>query len=152
MKCALPFFSSRLFNLCWSRICIPLCSKLWYCEVEVFFLPSSLVELLRIYLQLFLRQHFSHSLQKKPAIYSLVCLARSLLLTTCSFIVQTSQQFDNFFWTEWPEDHKNRCLSSSTNSVRPHFRERVEKTKENATETKIAVSYTHLTLPTNREV
>ena len=28
-------------------------------------------------------------------------------------------------------------LSSSTNSVRIHFRERVEKTKENATKTKI---------------
>ena len=39
--------------------------------------------------------------------------------------------------TKWTEYLKNRCLSSSTNSVRLHFRERVEKTKENATETKI---------------
>ena len=30
-----------------------------------------------------------------------------------------------------PEDNKNRCLSSSTNSVGLHFHEGVEKTKEN---------------------
>ena len=34
------FFSSRLFNPCLSYIFIPLCSKLWYCEVEVFFFTS----------------------------------------------------------------------------------------------------------------
>ena len=34
--------------------------------------------------------------------------------------------------TKCTEYRKNRCLSSSTNSVRLHFRERVEKTKENA--------------------
>ena len=39
--------------------------------------------------------------------------------------------------TKWTEYHKNRYLSSSTNSVRLHFRERVEKTKENAKKTKI---------------
>ena len=39
--------------------------------------------------------------------------------------------------TKSTEYLKNRCLSSSTNSVRLHFRERVEKTKENATKTKI---------------
>ena len=33
--------------------------------------------------------------------------------------------------TEWPEDRKNRCLSVSTNSAGPHFRERVQKIKEN---------------------
>ena len=37
--------------------------------------------------------------------------------------------------TKSTEYLKNRCLSSSTNSVRLHFRERVEKTKENATKT-----------------
>ena len=42
-----------------------------------------------------------------------------------------------FFWTEWPEDHKNRCLSSSTNSVGLHFHEGVEKMKENDKNTKI---------------
>ena len=39
--------------------------------------------------------------------------------------------------TKWTEYRKNRCLSSRTNSVRLHFRERVEKTKENAKKTKI---------------
>ena len=39
--------------------------------------------------------------------------------------------------TKWIEYRKNRCLSSSTHSVRLHFRERVEKTKENAKKTKI---------------
>ena len=41
-----------------------------------------------------------------------------------------------FFWTEWPENHKNRCLSSSTNSVDLHFHEGVEKIKENVKNTK----------------
>ena len=41
-----------------------------------------------------------------------------------------------FFWTEWPEDHKNRCLSSSTNSASLHFHEGVEKIKENVKNTK----------------
>ena len=50
-----------------------------------------------------------------------------------------SDFFNNltFFWTEWPEDHKNRCLSSSTNSVGLHFHEGVEKMKENDKNTKI---------------
>ena len=34
------------------------------------------------------------------------------------------------------EDHKNRCLSSSTNSVGLHFYEGVEKIKENDKNTK----------------
>ena len=39
--------------------------------------------------------------------------------------------------TKWTKYRINRCLSSSTNSVRLHFRERVEKTKENAKKAKI---------------
>ena len=39
--------------------------------------------------------------------------------------------------TKWTEYRKNRCLSSGTNSVRLHFRERGKKTKENAKKTKI---------------
>ena len=38
-----------------------------------------------------------------------------------------------FFLTEWPEDHKNRCRRSSTNSVGLHFHEGVEQIKENIT-------------------
>ena len=41
------------------------------------------------------------------------------------------------FWTEWPEDHKNRCLISSTNSALLHFHEGVEKIKENVKNIKI---------------
>ena len=41
------------------------------------------------------------------------------------------------FFTEWPEDHKNRCLSSSTNIVGLYFHEGVEKIKENYKNTKI---------------
>ena len=69
--------------------------------------------------------------------HSLVCLLRSLLLTTCSVIVQTSSTIWQFFFTEWLEDHTNRCLSSSTNSVGLHFHEGVEKIKENDKNTKI---------------
>ena len=75
--------------------------------------------------------NISHTVCEKTAIHSLVCLLRSLLLTTCSVIVQTSSTIWQFFLTEWPEDHKNRCLSSSTNSVGLHFHEGVEKIKEN---------------------
>ena len=42
-----------------------------------------------------------------------------------------------FFSTKWPEDLKNRCLSSITNSVGLHFHEGVEKMKENDKNTKI---------------
>ena len=61
--------------------------------------------------------NISHTVCEKTAIHSLVCLLRSLLLTTCSVIVQTSSTIWQFFRTEWPEDHKCRCLSWSTNSV-----------------------------------
>ena len=70
--------------------------------------------------------------KKKPAIYSLVCLVRSLLLTTCSLIVWTSSTIWQFFLTKWTKYRKNRCLSSNANSLNLYFRERVEKTKENA--------------------
>ena len=59
-------------------------------------------------------------------------------MTTCFLIVQTSSTISQFlFWTEWPEDHKNRCLSSSTNSVGLHFHEGVEKIKEKVKNAKI---------------
>ena len=58
-------------------------------------------------------------------------------MTTCLVIVQTSSTIWPFFLAKWPEDHKNRCLSSSTNSVGLHFHEGVEKIKENDKNTKI---------------
>ena len=82
--------------------------------------------------------NISHTVCEKTAIHSLVCLLRSLLLTTFSVIVQTSSTIWRFcFSSEWPEDHKNRCLSSSKNSVGLHFHEGVEKIKENDKNTKI---------------
>ena len=41
---------------------------------------------------------FTQFVKKKPAIYSLVCIVRSLLLTTCSLIVQTSSTIWQFLW------------------------------------------------------
>ena len=41
---------------------------------------------------------FTQFVKKKPAIYSLVCLVRSLLLTTCSLIVHTSSAIWQFLW------------------------------------------------------
>ena len=68
--------------------------------------------------------------QKKTSIHSLVCLLKSLLLTTCSLIsFRLVQQFSNY--------RKNRCLSVSANSAGLHFRERVQKIKENGKKTKI---------------
>ena len=50
----------------------------------------------------------------------------------------TSDLFNNLAisLTKCPEYRKHRCLSSSTNSVRLHFHERVEKIKENGRNTK----------------
>ena len=43
--------------------------------------------------------NISHTVCEKTAIHSLVCLLRSLLLTTCSVIVQTSSTiWQVFFW------------------------------------------------------
>ena len=41
------------------------------------------------------------------------------------------------FLTEWPEDRKNKCLSSSTNTESVHFHEREEKINENSNNTKV---------------
>ena len=81
--------------------------------------------------------NISHTFCEKTAIHSLVCLLRSSLLITCSVIVQTSSTIWQIWGGEWPEDHKNRCLISSTNSVGLHFHEGVEKIKENDKNTKI---------------
>ena len=81
--------------------------------------------------------NISQTFCEKTAIHSLVCLLRSLLLTTCSVIVQTSSTIWQFFLTEWPEDYKNRCLSSSRNIEGLYFHEGVEKRKEKDKNTKI---------------
>ena len=123
MKCAPPF-SLQGFPTFWITYPCTVVLKTLIHIVNC----ESFVELLRIYLQLF-GQLLSHSLWKKTAIHSLVNFLRSLLLTTCSVIVQTSSKIWQLPLTERPEDHKNRCLSSSTNSVSLHFYEGVDEIK-----------------------
>ena len=48
-------------------------------------------------------------------------LGLSLLLTICPLIVQSLFNSLAISLTAWPEDCKNRCLSSSTNRVGPSF-------------------------------
>ena len=48
-----------------------------------------------------------------------------------TYIVHTLVNSLTISLTEWPENQKNRCLSFSANSVGLHFRDRVEKIKEN---------------------
>ena len=129
------FFSSRLSNPCWSYILIPLCSKLWYCEVEAFFtfLPSRLItHILTAFSITFLThlQKVGHTL--------LGLSSKSFTFDHLfTYIIQTSVNSLTISLTEWPENQKNRCLSFSANSVGLHFRDRVEKIKENGKKTKI---------------
>ena len=109
MKCAPPFFSSRLFNLCWSHISIPLCSKLWYCEVEVFFLPCRLVELLRIYNTYSFFDNNFHTVCKKTGHLLLGLSCR--VFTFDHLFSHRSDFFNNLTisLTKWTEYLKNRC-------------------------------------------
>ena len=54
-----------------------------------------------------------------------------------TYIIKTLVNSLTMSLTEWPENQKNRCLSFSANSVGLHFRDRVEKIKENGKNTKI---------------
>ena len=81
--------------------------------------------------------NISHTVCDKTAMHSLVCLLRSLLLTTCSVIVQTSSTIWQFFGLNGQKTIKHcRCLCCSTNSVGLHFHEGVEKIKETVENTK----------------
>ena len=51
-----------------------------------------------VYTYSFFDSIFHTLCKKKPAIYSFVCLVRSLVLTTCSLIVQTSSTIWQFLW------------------------------------------------------
>ena len=52
-------------------------------------------------------------------------------------MVQTTSTIWQVVLTEWPEDHRNRGLSSSANIVSLNFHEGVENIKENDKNTKI---------------
>ena len=73
------------------------------------------------------------------AIYSLEFPGLSPNIFTFDHLFTHSDVFNNLAisLTKWPEYHENRCLSCSKNSVRLHFCEREEKTKENSKNTKI---------------
>ena len=85
--------------------------------------------------------NISHTVYKKtghlPLGVSLVCLLTSLFFWPP--VHSSFRRLNNLAisLTKWPEYPKNRRLSCSTNSVRLHFRERVEKIKENGKNTKI---------------
>ena len=83
-------FLFKAFQLFWWLIPLPLCLKLWSILWSWnFFTSLCFVALLSIYLQLNF-DNISHTVCEKTAMHSLVCLLRSLLLTTCLVIVQTS--------------------------------------------------------------
>ena len=93
------FFSSRLFNLCWSYIFILLCSKLWYCWKLNFFLPFCLVEFLRtrhiltafsITFVTYLQNNGHHLLGLSSKVFTFDHLF--------TYIVQTSLTVYQFLW------------------------------------------------------
>ena len=129
------FFSSRLSNLCWSYIFIPLCSKLWYCEVEVFFtfLSCKIVTHILTAFSITFLTHLKKDGHTLLGLSSKVFTFDQLL----TYIIQTSVNSLTISLTEWPENQKNRCLSFSAYSVGLHFCDRVEKIKENGKKTKI---------------
>ena len=94
------------------------------------FLPFCFVELLRHILTTFSIIFLTQFVKNGHPLLSLY----SEVFTFDHFFGHRSDFFNNlaiFVSTEWPEDHKNRCLSSSANSVGLHFHEGVEKIKEN---------------------
>ena len=130
------FFSSRLSNPCLSYIFIPLCSKLWYCEVEVFFFTSLPCRLITHILTAFSITFLTHL--KKDG-HTLLGLSSKVFTFDhlFTYVIQTLVNSLIVSLTEWPKNRKNRCLSFSANSVGLHFRDRVEKIKENGKKTKI---------------
>ena len=128
------FFSSRLSILCWSHIFIPLCSKLWYCEVEVFFTILS-CRFITHKVTAFSITFLTHL--KKDG-HTLLGLSSKVFTFDhlFTYIIQTLVNSLTIPLTEWPENQRNRCLIFSANSVGLYFRDRVEKIKENGKKTK----------------
>ena len=128
------FFSSRLSILCWPHIFIPLCSKLWYCEVEVFFTILS-CRFITHKVTAFSITFLTHL--KKDG-HTLLGLSSKVFTFDhlFTYIIQTLVNSLTISLTEWPVDQKNRCLSFSTNSVVLYFRDRVETIEENGKKTK----------------
>ena len=128
------FSSSRLSILCWSHIFIPLCSKLWYCEVEVFFTILS-CRFITHNVTAFSITFLTHL--KKDG-HTLLGLSSKVFTFDhlFTYIIQTLVNSLTISLTEWPVDQKNRCLSFSPNSVVLYFRDGVETIEENGKKTK----------------
>ena len=122
------FFFSRLSNFFWWLIPIPLCSKLWSIMWNWFFFCLSVFwNYYACAYSLF--DNSSHTVCEKMAIHSLVCLRRSLLLTTCSGIVQPSSTIWQFFLLDCQKTIKIDAWALAQTGL--HFHEGVEKIKEN---------------------
>ena len=124
MKCAAPFFSSRLSKL-WSHISIPLCSKLKYCEDEVFFTLLNYYAFIAFWIT-FLPQF----VKRKDGHLLLSMSSNSKVFTFDHLLMHSSfrllRQFHHwqFLWL-------NGQNTVKTDAWGLHFRERVEKMKEN---------------------
>ena len=96
-----------------------------------FFLPFCLVKLLRRHVLTAFSITFLTHLKKDGhtllGLSSKVCTFDHLF----TYIVLTLVNSLTISLPEWPENQKYRSLSFSANSVGLHFRERVEKIKEN---------------------
>ena len=71
--------------------------------------------------------------------WSFLRLSFNVFFTFDQLFTCRSDVFNNLAisLTKWPQYHKNRCLSCSTNSVCFHFHERGEKTEDHGKNTKI---------------
>ena len=108
MKCAPPFSSSRLSNLFWSHISIPLrCARNFKVKLKSF----CLVELLRIYLQLFSIAFLKQFVKKKFGhLPDLLLGLSSKVFTFDHLLTHPSDFFNNLpiSLTEWPEYRNNK--------------------------------------------
>ena len=105
MKCAPPF-SLQAFQLFFVNFLHTVVLETLIDNVKLKFFYLSVLWNYYTYTYGFF-DNISRTVCEKTVIHSLVYLLRSLLLTTCLVIVQTSSTIWHFtFWTEWPEDHK----------------------------------------------
>ena len=128
MKCARPFslqgfpaFVAHIYPYRWAQNLL----MLW--RWIFFFVPFCLIELFTHIPTDFLITFLAHVVKKKTAIHSLVCLLKSLLLTTCSLIVQTSSTLWQLIWLN--DQSTVKINAWALVQIGLHFRKRVEKTK-----------------------
>ena len=126
--CAALIFSWRLSNLCWSYIFILFCSKLWYCQVEFFYL--SVLKNYYAYTYSFF-DNISHTFKKHP----LLGLSSNVVTFdhVFTYILQKSLTVYQFLWLDGQKAVKTDAWVlelCSTNSAGLHFRKVVEKIQE----------------------